>query len=195
MRSNGWTLVAVTLTLVMLGSCTVGLAGQNVVVVLDDSGSMNERMRRQRGTNKIDAAKSALLTVLETLPPDAQVGVVLLNGRVNGSPWVIPLGPVDLSQVRQAMAAVRADGSTPLGEFMKVGADQLLRIGAAQHYGTYRLLIVTDGEATDRRQVQHYLPDIMSRGITVDVIGVDMRRSTAWRPRSTPIAARTIPTR
>jgi hypothetical protein len=36
------------------------------------------------------------------------------------------------------------------------------------------LLIVTDGEATDAEKVEAYLPDILSRGITVDVIGVDM---------------------
>ena len=36
-------------------------AGQNVVVVLDDSGSMQDSMRGTR-TRKIDAAKDALLT-------------------------------------------------------------------------------------------------------------------------------------
>jgi hypothetical protein len=36
------------------------------------------------------------------------------------------------------------------------------------------LLVVTDGQASDQELVDLYLPDIMSRGITVDVIGVDM---------------------
>jgi hypothetical protein len=58
---------------------------------------------------------------------------------------------------------------------MKIAADALLTLRDRERYGTYRLLIVTDGEATDAERVEAYLPDILSRGITVDVIGVDMQ--------------------
>jgi hypothetical protein len=34
--------------------------------------------------------------------------------------------------------------------------------------------VVTDGEANDASLVDRYTPDILARGITVDVIGVDM---------------------
>ncbi len=149
-------------------------AGQNVVVVLDDSGSMNDKMRKQRGTTRIEAAKSALLTVLDSLPPDSKVGVVLLNG---GGKWLLPLGEVDRDTMRTTISSLRAKGGTPLGRFMKVGTDALLELREKEHYGDYRLLIVTDGEAGDKRYVNSYLPDILSRGITVDVIGVDMKKS------------------
>ncbi len=149
-------------------------ANQNVVVVLDDSGSMGERMRGRRET-KMEAAKNALISVLEQLPEDTVVGVLLLNGRVNGEPWVIPLGPIDRQSMRSAIQAIRHRSGTPLGKFMKIGADALLELRDARHYGTYRLLVVTDGEASDKRLVEQYLPDIMSRGISVDVIGVDMK--------------------
>ncbi len=149
-------------------------AGQNVVVVLDDSGSMDDRMRRSR-EKKIDSAKQALEAVLEQLPADARVGVLLLNGTVNGSPWAVPMGPVNIGDVRQALRRVRAVGGTPLGAFVKDGADALLELRERQHYGEYRLLIVTDGEATDPERLDRYLPDILSRGLTVDVIGVDMK--------------------
>ena len=59
---------------------------------------------------------------------------------------------------------------------MKIAADALLQRRSEQHYGTYRLLVVTDGEANDMDMLETYLPDILSRGITVDVIGVDMAR-------------------
>ncbi len=146
-------------------------AGQNVVVVLDDSGSMGDRMRSNRKTTKIAAAKSALISVLETLPGDAQVGIVRLNEQPS---WVVPLGPVNTDTTRQAIMSIRANGGTPLGQFMKIGADALLQAREKDHYGSYRLLIVTDGEASDARLVKRYLPDIFGRGITVDVIGVDM---------------------
>ena len=158
-------------------------AGQNVVVVLDDSGSMGDKMRRKGGTTKIAAAKSALVSVLETLPNDARVGVVTLNG----SPaWAVPFGPVDMESTRRAIMGIRARGGTPLGRFMKVGGDALLEARKQDHYGSYRLLIVTDGEAGDRRLVKRYLPDILARGLTVDVIGVDMadRHSLATQVHS-----------
>ena len=57
-----WTLLA----------STAAATSQHVVVVLDDSGSMADRMRATR-VPKIDAAKQALRVVLEKLPDDAQV--------------------------------------------------------------------------------------------------------------------------
>ena len=68
-------------------------ANQHVVVVLDDSGSMSQPMRGRKET-KMEAAKTALITVLEQLPEDTVVGVLLLNGPDNGQSWVIPLGPI-----------------------------------------------------------------------------------------------------
>ena len=142
----------------------------NVVVVLDDSGSMNERMRNDRSTTKMDAAKNALVTVVEQLPANAHIGIFMLNDG-----WLVKLGPVDKAQVINAIQNTSAGGGTPLGRSMKQGADALLLKREKEHYGSYKVLIVTDGEAGDRRLVDRYLPDILARGITVDVIGVDMR--------------------
>lgn len=161
---------------IALGWCTAGaaLADQHLVIVLDDSGSMAEQMRSVRGTHKIDAAKTALRTVLEQLPDDSQVGVVVLNGAPDG--WLLPLGPLDKTQLNSIIQQITASGGTPLGRSMKVAADALLAARAEQHYGTYKLLIVTDGEAGDKDLVEQYLPDIVSRGLLVDVIGVDMKQ-------------------
>jgi hypothetical protein len=63
---------------------------------------------------------------------------------------------------------------------LKKGADALLKQRRMQHgFGTYRLLVVTDGQANDQDLVDLYLPDVLSRGITVDVIGVDMAQDLA----------------
>ena len=159
-----WTLLIGTLT-----------AGQNVVVVLDDSGSMTSRMRSNRAIRKIDAAKQALRVILEQVSDDAQVGVLALNASGADDHWIIPLENVDRSRLVHAIAQIRADGGTPLGEFMKIGADALLAKRDQQRYGEYRLLVVTDGEANDRGLLEQYLPDILARGLVVDVIGVDMK--------------------
>lgn len=157
-------------------AASAAYAGQNVVVVLDDSGSMNERMRGNRRQSKMEAAKEALLTVLtgSELPADTQIGILLLNGRWRSDRWVYPLGPLDLDRATRSVRGIQAGGGTPLGECMKEGADALLALREQQRYGSYRLLIVTDGEANDPELVEAYLPDIHSRGIWVDVIGVRM---------------------
>jgi hypothetical protein len=58
---------------------------------------------------------------------------------------------------------------------MKMGADALLAQREKQYnYGSYRLLVITDGKARDAHLVDAYTPAIMNRQIRVDVIGVDM---------------------
>ncbi|GIW97247.1 MAG: hypothetical protein KatS3mg111_0580 [Pirellulaceae bacterium] len=151
-------------------------AEQVVVIVLDDSGSMDETMRTERGRiRKIDAAKEALRDVVVKLPEDTQVGVLALNTEIDGSPWIAPIGPVSRTALLRQLDRIDASGGTPLGQAMKEAADALLQLREKQVYGLYRLLIVTDGEANDQHLVDGYLPDILGRGIVVDVIGVDMR--------------------
>jgi uncharacterized protein YegL len=169
-------MIPVAALLLWAGLCTsvMSAADQYVVVVLDDSGSMNERMKGMR-TGKMDIAKEALLSVLEDVPDDAEVGVLALNSRGSDGHWIVPLGPVDRSSLRRRISSMGADGGTPLGAAMKEAADALLAKRDKQVYGTYRLLIVTDGEAGDQALVEQYLPAIKARGLITDVIGVDMR--------------------
>ena len=112
--------------------------------------------------------------MLNQVPEEANIGVLLLNGRPMSDYWAYPLAPVDRDGLKTAIERINADGGTPLGERIKDGADALLEVRSGEHYGTYRLLVVTDGEATDGNLLDQYLPDILARGIRVDVIGVDM---------------------
>jgi uncharacterized protein YegL len=171
----------VRVLLISLSLASLSFGQQVVVVVLDDSGSMDKRMHA--GPRKIDAAKSAMLTVLEQLPTDAEIGIVTLNGPDGSGKWIKPLGPVDRTKLKATIRQITAGGATPLGEFMKVGTDALLSHRAESVFGDYRLLIVTDGEATDAWLVDRYLPDILSRAITIDVIGVDMAQDHSLATR------------
>ncbi len=140
----------------------------NVVVVVDASGSMGTPMG---GSTRMSVAKDALKQVLEQIPDTTHVGILVFPlGN-----WVYPLGPRKESMLAGAIDSIQSGGGTPLGDYMKRGADALLEARKKQFgYGTYRLLVVTDGEAGDARQVEAYTPDIISRGITIDCIGVEM---------------------
>jgi hypothetical protein len=142
----------------------------NVVVVVDASGSMDTHMAGT-GRDRMSVAKDALKQVLDQIPDTTHVGILVFP-RGN---WVYPLGPRKESMLTGAIDSIQAGGSTPLGDYMKRGADVLLNARKKQFgYGTYRLLVVTDGEASDRRKVEDFTPDIISRGITIDCIGVEM---------------------
>jgi hypothetical protein len=151
-------------------------AGVNdyVVIVLDDSGSMREIMRRDR-RSRIDAAKSSLTQVIQQIAPGTNVGVLLLNGARQNGNWFIPIGPVNPEQAIERIGNLRANGGTPLGDALRIASDELLALRSKKIYGTYRLIVVTDGEASDQVLLDQYLPDILSRGIIIDAIGVDMR--------------------
>jgi len=168
----------------ILAAAAAGAAesGLSVVVILDDSGSMNQQMAG--GDSRINAAKRSLLTVLEKTPDDASVGVVLLNGAAQTGGWLVPLGAVDRDAVGEAVRRVRAGGATPLGAAMKSAADALLEQRDARRYGDYKLLIVSDGEATDAMRVERNLPEIQARGLLVDVIGVDMAQQHSLATRA-----------
>ncbi len=147
----------------------------NIVVVLDASGSMKEPMHGS-GRSKMSIAKESLLAVLGQVPPTTHVGVLVFSGHGVTNDLVYPLGPVDLDVLRQALAPIEPNAGTPLGAYLKKGSDMLLARRKEQRgYGTFRLLIVTDGKASDPQLVEAFLPEILARGLTIDVVGVDMK--------------------
>jgi hypothetical protein len=129
------------------------------------------------GLTKMQAAKAALKSVLLQVPESTHVGLLVFSAADQKDDWVFPLGPRDDARMTQAIDRLEPSSGTPLGAYLKKGADRLLAARARQFgYGSYRLLVVTDGEAQDQNLVERYTPEIMARGITVDVIGVAMKQ-------------------
>lgn len=167
-------LVSIATTAITTLSTSNATAQQNVVIIIDDSGSMATRMQTNRRISRMTAAQDALVKVLRDVPDNAQVGVLALNSQGQAGNWVIPMGPLDRSAVQQRINSIRADGGTPLGAAMQTALNTLLESRQRQMYGTYRMLIVTDGEAGDPELVERYVPIARARGFILDVIGVDM---------------------
>lgn len=154
----------------LAASVTMADAKLNVVVVFDGSGSMGESMP---GGRKIEVAKQALLAVLQTVPKDSNVGIICFSSNSNG--WIYPLHPLQYEAASQVVAHIRAGGRTPLGQYMRDAADALIEQRKKDRYGLFRLLVVTDGEATDDAETPLRGENgILSKGITVSAIGVNM---------------------
>jgi hypothetical protein len=153
----------------------------NIVIVLDASGSMNDRMQGAGGRSmrKIDAAKAALREAVKRLPPGTNIGLLVFSARNVTDDWVYPLGPRDEAKLLAAIDLPEPGRGTPLGTYMKIGADRLLAERQKQrNYGSYRMLVVTDGEANEDRKpecmVDFVTGEMRTRGIRVDAIGVAM---------------------
>jgi hypothetical protein len=147
-----------------------------VVILLDASGSMKSSF--QGAVSRMTAAKSALKAVLQKVPQSTHVGLLVFSANNLTNDWAYPLGPRDDARLFAAIDSIDPGHDTPLGRYIKKAADRLLEERAKEFgYGTYRLLVVTDGEAQDQNLVDRYTPEVIARGITVDVIGVAMRQS------------------
>ena len=152
-----------------------GIHKDNIVVILDASGSMQDKFSGDRTKSKMEAAKAALQEVLSKVPDDTHIGLLVFSGANIQNEWVYPLGAKDTQKLTAAIQLPQPSGDTPLGRYIRIGANRLLEQREKQYnYGNYRLLVVTDGEASDADKVKHYTPEILNRQIRVDVIGVDM---------------------
>lgn len=170
-----WFILSV-LVLVHQSGAEDALHADNIVVILDASGSMKDRFSRDRTLTKMDAAKAALREVLAKVPAETHIGLLVFSGANVRDDWVYPLGSVDMPRLIAAIDLPRPSGGTPLGKYIRIGANRLLAQREKQYnYGSYRLLVVTDGEASDARKVRLYTPEVLNRQIRVDVIGVDMK--------------------
>ncbi|MEO1482437.1 MAG: vWA domain-containing protein [Myxococcota bacterium] len=171
-------MLRLSLALLILGSSGIARAQEaydSIVIVLDGSGSMDGRMGN--GQSKMVAARNALKAVLANAGENTHVGI-LAFGSVGPGRWVYPLGAIeDLGRLNRAIDRIDAAGGTPLGDCIKQGADALLDDRQTKFgYGSSTLLVVTDGEANDPWFVDEYAPEVVARGIRLDVIGVAMQK-------------------
>ena len=134
------------------------------VIVLDDSSSMRDRM---------DAAKAAVTEAAALLPETGRLGVLALNAGVVQAP--APAGQV-APALGSALAPIRADGGTPLGPAL-LAARALLEAEAARQrgFGTYRIIVTTDGAADDADRLARAVAGILTETpIQISTIGIDL---------------------
>jgi Mg-chelatase subunit ChlD len=101
-----------------------------------------------RQLRKIDQAKEAVAAFMAVVPTNANLGLIVFDAR--GSREVLPLGANNRQLFLQAVAAIEADGGTPLNGSIIFGINRLVEQRAKQlNYGEFRMIVVTDGEASD----------------------------------------------
>ena len=134
-------------------------------IVLDDSGSMGD---------EIGDAKTAVVSALSEMAPKDRLTVIGLNSRE-----IIPFMTVEEAQgvLPGRLADVISDGGTPLTRAVQASRQALAQEAAvAGGFGTYRILVTTDGQAADAVALEVEIEDIAANTpIQVATIGVGIK--------------------
>ena len=127
---------------------------RNFYFIVDGSGSMSEALNKQcqgdkRFGSRLEGAKWAVEQFIPLVPHDVNLGLWTFDA--NGNSERLPLGPESRAQFLTAVQKIKAGGRTPLTESIEQGVNRLVQQRDKQFgYGEFRLIVVTDGEATGR---------------------------------------------
>ena len=114
----------------------------NVLIVLDQSGSMDDEID---GTSKWDIAVAAIDSLLTDFGAGVRFGLVLYpsDGECGAGNVVVDVGEDTADAIRAAIAATGPDGSTPIGDSLAVLTDYA---GLEDPMRANYVLLITDGE-------------------------------------------------
>jgi Mg-chelatase subunit ChlD len=136
--------------------------GLAAAIVIDVSGSMNDRVRGDDGqrVRKIEVARRAARDLVEQFAayaeahPDERVELGIFEfSRREGQPDarpVVPMGPPDRTAIK-AIASLTPQGGTPIGTAMIAATHALDATGLSRRH----LLLLTDGENTHGFRPEH----------------------------------------
>ena len=132
------------------------------VIVLDDSGSMQ---------GQIEPAKTAIIEAVTQFAPESRVGVIALNA---GQVSEVVSAADAVTMLPDQLRSIAADGDTPLGRRLEDAAE-ILATQAEQRrgFGVFRILVTTDGEASDANRLHKAVSNILSKTpIELATIGI-----------------------
>lgn len=144
--------------------------GIAAVVLMDVSGSMADSVPDASGSPrpKIDIAREAARTLVGQFAAYAashadepvHIGLLEFSQRPpSAAREVIPLSPADPARAAEALAKLRPEGGTPIGEALIAAIHVLDRSGLTRRH----LLVVTDGENTDGREPEDVMRAVARR--------------------------------
>ncbi|MFF7728908.1 VWA domain-containing protein [Streptomyces sp. NPDC008001] len=150
-----------------------------VELVLDVSGSMRAQDVDGGTRTRMAAAQQAFNEVIDAVPEGVRLGIRTLGADYGGdnkelgcrdSKQLYPVGRVDRTEAKAAVATLRPTGWTPIGYALR-GADQDLGTDG----GTRRVVLITDGEdSCGQPDPCDVARELAAKGthLTVDTLGL-----------------------
>ncbi len=148
----------------------------NAYIVFDGSGSM--------AGEPIEQAKRAVTTFIAAAPADLNIGLYVFDKDDSTGREVVPLGRGEArrGELARALRRVEAGGGTPLGEAIKVGIAALIKQFQKQlRYGDIRLIVVTDGAASDEQAFEQSIEFAQKYQVPIYTVGFRIGNSHALR--------------
>jgi Mg-chelatase subunit ChlD len=148
----------------------------NAYVIFDGSGSM-------AGT-PVEEARRAVSSFIAGAPEDLNIGLFVFDQDHQGGAELVPLGRGESQrqQLQQAVSKIRAGGGTPLGAAIQAGTNSLIQQFQQQlRYGDIRLIVVTDGEATDGNTFHRSIDHARKNHVPIYTIGFRIRNTHPLR--------------
>ncbi|GHC45525.1 vWA domain-containing protein [Neogemmobacter tilapiae] len=136
-------ILAAALTLAMVGGVMAQEAGRSIIV-LDASGSMWGQIE---GRAKLEIAREALGEVLQSLPPDTELGLMAYGHRTKGEctdiELIVPPAAGTGPAIAEAAGKLQFLGKTPLSNAVRMAAGDLK---STEEKAT--VILITDGIET-----------------------------------------------
>jgi Ca-activated chloride channel homolog len=146
----------------------------SVMLAVDVSGSM---AATDVQPTRIDAAIAAGRTLIDKLPSNAQVGLVIFNSRAQ---VVAPL-TADKGSVKDALGGLAPGGGTAIGDAIQVAVAQLAGIvdpNAKKSQNYVLVVLLTDGTSNTGIDNMTAASNAAQAHIPVDTIGIGARNQT-----------------
>ncbi len=140
----------------------VEFPGVCLILVIDKSASMSGYLK---GTNKLNAAKSAAFSAAELLNPEDQVGILAFDSSVH---WAVPLTQAkERKRIAQELSKLEAGGGTDLFIGLREAFQVLRGIPAAKKH----IIALSDG-LTLEADFRSLLSSLRNEKITVSTVAV-----------------------
>jgi Ca-activated chloride channel homolog len=165
-------------------SSTANPAPNNIMIILDGSYSMNEKIdgEGQPQDSKMTVAKRVIAQVIQTLPANTRVGL-----RVYGQSQVpfldcqstvllSPLGFNNRAEIASQLAKVRPIGQTPISLAIRVSAQQ----DFAGYTGKKTIVLVSDGQETCDADPCKVGVELVQNGVDVTINTVGLGIATNY---------------
>jgi Ca-activated chloride channel homolog len=146
----------------------------SVMLAVDVSGSM---AATDVQPTRIEAAIAAGRTLIDKLPSNAQVGLVIFNSQAE---VIAPLTS-DKGSVKDALGTLAPGGGTAIGDAIQVAVAQLANVAdpngpKSQNYA--RVVLLTDGSSNTGVDPVTAAANAAQAKIPVDTIGIGARNQT-----------------
>ncbi|RWH69603.1 MAG: VWA domain-containing protein [Mesorhizobium sp.] len=160
---------SVAAAILLLWMTTLGLAADQVILILDASGSMWAQID---GKPKLEIARESLRTVLQSVPADREIGFMAYGHREKGScediELIVPPQAGSAAAVSTAADSLKFLGKTPLTSAVSQAAEALKY---TEDKAT--VILITDGLETCNGDPCALGKELKAAGVdfTVDVVG------------------------